>query len=447
VLASGRRLAYPEARLVPGKFNGTREIRFKDNARGGWADCGAWYGTFVENVVQGIARDLLAWAMRRLEQGGYPVVLHVHDEIVCEISDGFGSTDEFLQLMTQLPGWAEWVPIAAKVWTGNRYTKTGKVPGPIDGAELPISPAQVPIELSPLSVDTDDQGEDAQVPLADLIGEPLVGGKVLCPFHPDKTPSLHIFPDHFHCFVCGAHGDQLDWLTQVANLKRENALELLRSWDSPRVQAQISDEKPEKRAYALNIWRQAEPIAATLAARYLADTRCIELSALRSNIDDALRFHPRCPFGPGTRHPCLVALLRNATTHVPTGIQRIALTPDARKIDCRMLGTWGVAKLWPAGPQLVVGEGLETALAAATRVTYRSAPLQPAWAALSTGLLSKLPIIPGVQRLIILVDHDVNGAGQAAAARCADRWQRAGRTVIRLTPKRTGADFNDVVMS
>src|SRR5262249_32650946 len=67
-LPSGRNLVYPQACLVAGKFEGTRELRFKDNARGGWTDCGAWYGMLIENVVQAIARDLLAAAMQRLER-------------------------------------------------------------------------------------------------------------------------------------------------------------------------------------------------------------------------------------------------------------------------------------------------------------------------------------------------------------------------------------------
>jgi hypothetical protein len=109
-----------------------------------------------------------------------------------------------------------------------------------------------------------------------------------------------------------------------------------------------------------------------------------------------------------------------------------------------MLGHAGVVKLWPATAQLVVGEGIETVLAAATRIPYRDAPLQPAWALLSAGPLERLPVLPGVERLIILVDHDTGGKN--AARICADRWTRAGRTVVRLTPKRAGADFNDLVM-
>jgi hypothetical protein len=85
-------------------------------------------------------------------------------------------------------------------------------------------------------------------------------------------------------------------------------------------------------------------------------------------------------------------------------------------------------------------------LAAATRLPYRDAPLQPAWAALSTGGLERFPVIAGVERLILLADHDHNGAGQAAADVCIQRWAQAGRAGVRLLPERPGADFNDIVL-
>ena len=112
-----------------------------------------------------------------------------------------------------------------------------------------------------------------------------------------------------------------------------------------------------------------------------------------------------------------------------------------------MYGPSGVVKLWPAGKQLVIGEGLETTLAAATRLTYRDAPLRPAWAMLSNGALTRFPVIDGVERLILLADHDRNGAGQAAAEDCKRRWQQAGRRVVRLTPDRPDTDFNDIVLA
>ena len=127
-LPSGRKLAYPEAHLGPGKFNST-QVHFKDNAKAAWKEIRGWYGTWVENVVQAISRDLLAAAMQRLEAAGYPVVLHCHDEAVAEVPEGFGSADEFLRLMLALPDWAKGLPIAAKVWgPRQRYGKSELAP-------------------------------------------------------------------------------------------------------------------------------------------------------------------------------------------------------------------------------------------------------------------------------------------------------------------------------
>jgi len=310
----------------------------------------------------------------------------------------------------------------------------------MNGATLDTVATPARIELPPepvtAAIEDDEDGPSwVAVPLTDLIAEPLVDGNMLCPFHDDHTPSLHIYPDHYRCYVCGAHGNQLDWLMLVEGMDRRTALNTLETWDGPR-QIQAPDDGEAKRAFALQLWEQAQPITGTLAARYLSDIRKIDLAALPASIDEALRFHPRCPFGPGAHHPCLLALMRNPTTDVVTGIQRIGLTSDARKIDRRMLGRRGAVKLWPAESQLVIGEGLETVLAAATRVPYQDAPLQPAWAALSSDALGQFPVLPKVERLIVLVDHDP--AGKTAASYCTGRWERAKRSVIQLTPDQPG---------
>jgi hypothetical protein len=140
--------------------------------------------------------------------------------------------------------------------------------------------------------------------------------------------------------------------------------------------------------------------------------------------------------------------MRDPNSDAPVGIQRIALQHQngkIEKIERRMLGRAGVVKLWPAGSQLVVGEGLETVLAAATRIPYAGAPLQPAWSLLSSDALRRFPVIQGIERLVILVDLD--DVGVLAACTCAARWTGAGRTVLELTPEPKGADFNDLVMA
>ena len=94
----------------------------------------------------------------------------------------------------------------------------------------------------------------------------------------------------------------------------------------------------------------------------------------------------------------------------------------------------------------MVGEGLETVLAAATRLPYRGEPLQPAWAALSDGALKQFPLIDGVERLIVLADNDAQQRRTNAAEACKRRWLEAGRRVALLMPDRPGTDFNNVVL-
>ena len=75
----------------------------------------------VHNCTQAVARDLLVSAMLRIDKAGYPIVMHVHDEVVAEHAKP--DLDKFLSLMTVVPDWAAGCPIAAEGWIGKRYRK------------------------------------------------------------------------------------------------------------------------------------------------------------------------------------------------------------------------------------------------------------------------------------------------------------------------------------
>jgi hypothetical protein len=282
------------------------------------------------------------------------------------------------------------------------------------------------------------------VSLRDIVGEPVLDGKIRCPFHDDNTPSCHIYHDHYHCFACGAHGDRISWLMDVEGLSYPAALEALANWE-PSARP-IADDDSRTVELAANLWNEAKSITGTLAAQYLT-FRHIDVDQLPTGETASLRFHPNCPFGKG-RYPCLLGLFRDVETDAFAGIHRTALTADGHKIDRRMLGRWRgrgrrAIKLWPAENTLVVGEGLETVAAAATRILHEGQPLRPAWVLGSATALANFGPVEGIERIIILADND--SSGNPAAYACAMQWFNHDRTALLLTPEHAGHDFNDVV--
>jgi DNA polymerase len=127
-LPSGRSIVYPYPCIKPketpwGEMRDQVSYKGVDSYTRKWTDCYAHGGLLFNNAVQGCARDLEAEAMVRTEAAGYANVLNVHDEIVAEVPIDFGSVLEYEKLVTQLPTWAEGLPIAAKAWSGHRYRK------------------------------------------------------------------------------------------------------------------------------------------------------------------------------------------------------------------------------------------------------------------------------------------------------------------------------------
>jgi hypothetical protein len=201
----------------------------------------------------------------------------------------------------------------------------------------------------------------------------------------------------YHCHYCGTEGSSEGYEVD---------------------EQEEQDQREQKRRRALQIWEECEPIKSNgLAVVYLR-ARGLELPP---NPDAVLRWHWRCPFNKD-RLPCIVALLRDASTDRPTGIHRTHIvSASGGEADRMALGglIGSAVKLWPLNSEsLAVGEGIETTLAA---IKLGSAS-PPAWAMTVANNLARLPVIPQVRRLTILADNDESRTGERMARELRRRW-------------------------
>ena len=122
-LPSGRRLSYIKPRIGTNRFGGDSITYMGVGASKKWERLETFGGKLVENIVQAIARDLLASAMMNVANAGYNIVFHVHDEIIAEAPDGQGSVDEMCMLMSINPDWADGIPLSADGYECEYYRK------------------------------------------------------------------------------------------------------------------------------------------------------------------------------------------------------------------------------------------------------------------------------------------------------------------------------------
>jgi hypothetical protein len=284
-------------------------------------------------------------------------------------------------------------------------------------------------------------------PIAKALGGRRVGNGWIarCPAHDDRNPSLSLSTgkDGKVLLRCHAGCNQ----AQVIDALRARGLWEHRERHSIRrrtFKAHQQEDTPPDRSdsdrtgYALRIWRATVPASNTLAESYL------QSRSLRLPSASALRFHGGLKHPSGGTWPVMVALVSRGPDDAPLAIHRTFLGRDGSgkaPVDPQkmMLGPCrgGAVRLAAHSDLLMVGEGIETCLAA------MQATENPAWAALSTSGLKALDLPGDVREVIVLADGD--DPGEAAARDCALRWQRGGRRVRIARPPR-GQDFNDLLL-
>jgi hypothetical protein len=265
-----------------------------------------------------------------------------------------------------------------------------------------------------------------------------------CPAHEDREPSLSIADssDAKVLVRCHAGCDQRDVIAAlrargVWGAGERRPIRFLSQLECGPAPATDSDATKRTEA-ALAIWSGSQSAEGTPVETYLRSR------GLTVPSPPSIRFHARLKHPSGAIWPAMVALVTRGGDGKPIGIHRTFLASDGNgkasvKPEKMMLGPCrgGAVRLGQPESVLMVGEGIETCLAA------MQATGQAAWAALSTSALRGLDLPPEIRDVIVLADGD--DPGEAAAQQCARRWKREGRRVRIARPPR-GMDFNDLLV-
>lgn len=186
--------------------------------------------------------------------------------------------------------------------------------------------------------------------------------------------------------------------------------------------------EPNERA--LEIWQTARPVEGTLAERYLAQRSF----SVWTPDPLPLRFCQRLKWRCGVK-PALLVPAHNVQTGELQALQAALLRPDGSKVERENIGSLKGAAfmLSPVGTsrRLMLCEGAEDALL----LQQRFGVPMPVWATFGTSGLSGFPVLPSIERLVIMADNDPPsarqplGAGVAAAQSCERRWRAAAKQV------------------
>jgi len=120
VLPSGNRLIYRDVAASGGRSTTATLVK-----NGSPMTVRLWFGSLVENLCQALARDIFMSCVRRIEEAGYPLILHVHDEVVIEVDEDKAEQclSDCLKIMSTPPKWISDIPLSAEGKILDRYEK------------------------------------------------------------------------------------------------------------------------------------------------------------------------------------------------------------------------------------------------------------------------------------------------------------------------------------
>lgn len=122
-LPSGRKLFYPKPHLKENQF-GQMQMHYMgiNQTSKKWEEISCYGGKLTENIVQAIARDCLAETLLRVKAKGWPIVFHVHDEVILDVPKSV-ELEEVIKTMTEEISWAKGLILNAAGFTGSYYMK------------------------------------------------------------------------------------------------------------------------------------------------------------------------------------------------------------------------------------------------------------------------------------------------------------------------------------
>ena len=267
------------------------------------------------------------------------------------------------------------------------------------------------------------------------------------PSHSPRDRSLSVkieprAPDGFTVFSHAGDGwkDCRDYVRERLGLE---------GWEPGNRQLRLANRKlasdfpnehdQQRKQWALKIWEQSVNPLGTLAERYLAEHRGLELPPELAG--RVIRFHGSLKYDDFTRLPAMVCAMRNIATGELTAIHRTFLDRDtAAKIDRRMLGiAKGTAIQLDERPDdnITIAEGVETALSA------RFMGLSPVWALGSSGAVGFFPVLK--DRCFIRICEERDATSKRDVAKVKQRYLKAKRFVIIVRPQ-LGNDLNNSLM-